>query len=77
MVVVEAPYGALVTDQHTQPGWLLELVARLQIRYPAVPLALADSRKLAEEYTYRYLAAALVHHAPDHAPPDDASKPAA
>jgi hypothetical protein len=25
----------------------------------------ADSRKLAEEYTYRYLAAALVHHAPD------------
>ncbi len=71
MVVVEARYGALVNDQHTQPGWLLELVARLQIRYPAVPIAFADSRKLAEEYTYRYLAAALVHHAPGHDEPGD------
>ncbi|MDP9384135.1 MAG: hypothetical protein M3P50_02680, partial [Actinomycetota bacterium] len=71
VVVVEARYGALVNDQHTQPGWLLELVARLQIRYPAVPIAFADSRKLAEEYTYRYLAAALVHHAPDQDEPGD------
>jgi hypothetical protein len=64
-VVVEARYGALVNDPHSQPGWLLELVARLQVRYPTVPLVFADSRKLAEEYTYRYLAAALVHHAPE------------
>jgi ERCC4-type nuclease len=64
-VVVEARYGALVNHPHTQPGWLLELVARLQVRYPAIPLVFADSRKLAEEYTYRYLAAALVHHAPE------------
>lgn len=67
-VVVEERYGALVDNQHTQPGWLLELVARLQIRYPAVSIVFADSRKLAEEYTYRYLAAALVHHAPQHPP---------
>jgi hypothetical protein len=66
-VVVEQRYGALIKDPHTQPGWLLELVARLQVRYPNVPIVFADSRKLAEEYTYRYLAAALVHHAPDHA----------
>jgi hypothetical protein len=72
-VVVEARYGALVNHEHTQPGWLLELVARLQVRYPTVPIAFADSRKLAEEYTYRYLAAALVHHAPEHAPPDEPS----
>jgi ERCC4-type nuclease len=62
-VVVEQSYGALLNHEHTQPGWLLELVARLQVRYPAVPIVFADSRKLAEEYTYRYLAAALVHHA--------------
>lgn len=67
-VVVEARYGALLDNQHTQPGWLLELVARLQIRYPTVPIVFADSRKLAEEYTYRYLAAALVHYAPHHDP---------
>jgi ERCC4 domain len=68
-VVVEERYGALLNDPHTQPGWLLELVARLQVRYPAVPIVFADSRKLAEEYTYRFLAAALVHHAPDEAAP--------
>src|SRR5215216_276792 len=66
-VVVEERYGALLDNQHTQPGWLLELVARHQVRYPAVPIVFADSRKLAEEYTYRFLAAALVHHAPEHA----------
>lgn len=70
-VVVESRYGALVNDPHTRPGWLLELVARLQIRYPAVPIVFADSRKLAEEYTYRYLAAALVHHAPEDDRTDD------
>ena len=63
-VVVEERYGALLKDEHVQPGWLLELVARLQVRYPAVPIVFADSRKLAEEWTYRFLAAALVHHAP-------------
>jgi ERCC4 domain len=67
-VVVEARYGALLDNKHTQPGWLLELVARLQVRYPSVPIVFADSRKLAEEYTYRFLAAALVHYAPKHAP---------
>ncbi len=68
-VVIEARYGDLLDNQHTQPGWLLELVARLQVRYPSVPIVFADSRKLAEEYTYRFLAAALVHHAPEHAAP--------
>ena len=63
-VVVEERYGALLDNRHTRPGWLLELVARLQVRYPSVPIVFADSRKLAEEWTYRFLAAALVHHAP-------------
>jgi hypothetical protein len=62
-VVVEQRYGALLNDRHTRPGWLLELVARLQVRYAAVPIVFADSRKLGEEYTYRFLAAALTQHA--------------
>jgi hypothetical protein len=75
-VVVEQRYSALLDNQRAQPGWLLELVARLQVRYPAVPIVFADSRKLAEEYTYRYLAAALVHHTPDHEPTiDDPPRP--
>ncbi len=70
-VVVEERYGALLDNKHAQPGWLLELVARHQVRYTAVPIVFADSRKLAEEWTYRFLAAALVHHTPDHADPRD------
>jgi ERCC4 domain-containing protein len=74
-VVVEERYGALLDNQHTQPGWLLELVARHQVRYPAVPIVFADSRKLAEEWTYRYLAAALVDHAPEPAQQPDGDPP--
>jgi hypothetical protein len=76
-VVVEERYGKLLDNQHAQPGWLLELVARHQVRYPAVPLVFADSRKLAEEWTYRFLAAALVHHTPEPAGPDEDPAPQA
>jgi hypothetical protein len=41
-----------------QPGWIPELLARLQVRYPGVPVVFAENRKLAEEWTYRFLAAA-------------------
>ena len=63
-VVVEERYSALLKAPHVQPGWLCEAVARLQVRYPTVPIVFADSRKLAEDYTYRFLAAALDLHAP-------------
>jgi hypothetical protein len=66
-VVVEERYGSLLRSEHVPPGWLLELVARLQVRYPSVPIVFADSRKLAEEWTYRFLAAARVQHAPERA----------
>ncbi len=62
-VVVEERYAALLKVPYVQPGWLCEAVTRLQVRYPAVPIVFADSRKLAEDYTYRFLAAALDHHA--------------
>lgn len=61
-VVVEERYSALVKAPRVQPGWLCELVAQLQVRYAGVPLVFADSRKLAEDYTFRFLAAALVAH---------------
>jgi len=35
------------------------MLARLQVRYPEVPIVFADSRKFAEEWAYRFLAAAL------------------
>jgi ERCC4 domain len=67
-VVVEERYSALLKVERVQPGWLLELVARLQLRYPSVPIVFADSRKMAEEWTYRFLAAALAERASDVSP---------
>jgi hypothetical protein len=47
-----------------QPGWLAELTARMHVRYPSVPITFCDSRKLAEDFTHRFLAAALTEHRP-------------
>lgn len=58
VVVVEERYAALAKAERVTQGWLAELVAQLQVRYPAVPIVFADSRKLAEDYTHRFLAAA-------------------
>lgn len=57
-VVVEDRYSSLFKAERVRPGWLPELVARLQVRYPGVPIVFCDTRKLAEEWTYRFLAAA-------------------
>ncbi|HXJ66001.1 MAG TPA: ERCC4 domain-containing protein [Actinomycetota bacterium] len=58
-VVVEARYPELFKVEHVQPGWLPEVLARLQVRYPDVPIVFADTRAFAEEWTYRFLGAAL------------------
>ena len=39
--------------------------AELQVRYPAIPIVSCETRKLAEEWTYRYLAAAQSWAEPD------------
>jgi ERCC4 domain-containing protein len=59
-VVVEERYGALVKVERAEGAFLCDLVAQLQVRYPSVPVVFCDSRKLAEDWTYRFLAAALV-----------------
>lgn len=58
-VVVEDRYTSLFKSDHVEPGWLAELVARLQVRHPNVPIVFCDNRKFAEEWTYRFLGAAL------------------
>jgi hypothetical protein len=63
-VVVEGRYSSLFKVPKVQPGWLPELLARLQVRYPAVPVVFAETRALAEEWTYRFLAAALAELGP-------------
>lgn len=58
-VVVEDRYTALFKADWVEEGWLPDLVARLQVRYPSVPVVFCENRKFAEEWTYRFLAAAL------------------
>lgn len=58
-VVVEGRYPRLFEVPRAKDGWLPDVLARLQIRYREVPIVFADSRKFAEEWTYRFLATAL------------------
>jgi ERCC4-type nuclease len=58
-VVVEGRYSALFKLEHVSGAWLADILARLQVRYPEIQVVFADSRKFAEEWTYRFLAAAL------------------
>jgi hypothetical protein len=58
-VVVEARYSALYRLEHVNGSWLADQLARLAVRYPEVNLVFADSRRFAEEWTYRFLTTAF------------------
>lgn len=58
-VVVEDRYSKLFKLEHTSPGFILDQLARAQARYPSVPIVFAETRPLAEEWTFRFLGAAL------------------
>jgi ERCC4-type nuclease len=58
-IVVEARYSALFKLEHVNGSWLADQLARVEVRYPEVHLVFADSRRFAEEWTYRFLATAL------------------
>jgi hypothetical protein len=61
-VVIEDRYSSLFKLEYTKPGFVTELLAALTVRYPTVPIHFAETRPLAEEWTYRYLGAALAYH---------------
>jgi hypothetical protein len=67
-VVVEDRYSSLFKLEHTKPGFVTELLAALTVRYPTVPIHFAETRPLAEEWTYRFLGAALAYHHAEQAP---------
>lgn len=63
-IVVEGRYPALFEAPKAPEGWLPDMLARLTIRYREVPIMFADSRKFAEEWTFRFLATALADSEP-------------
>ena len=58
-VVVEDRYSRLFDLEHIRPAVAADALAEVQIRWPSVPIVFCETRPLAEEWTYRYLAAAL------------------
>lgn len=69
-IVVEGRYSGMFRSEHVSGAWLADMLARLQVRYPEVQVVFADSRKFAEEWTYRFLAAARAEAPPEGALPD-------
>jgi hypothetical protein len=57
-VVVEDRYSAVFKLDHVRPAMVADGLAELQIRWPNVPIVFCETRQLAEEWTYRFLAAA-------------------
>jgi hypothetical protein len=57
-VVVEGEYPDLFRTQPGRGSWLADMLGRLSVRYPEVPIIFAGSRKFAEEWTYRFFGAA-------------------
>jgi hypothetical protein len=57
-VVVEDRYSAIFKLGRMQPAMVADGLAELQVRWPDVPIIFCETRQLAEEWTYRFLAAA-------------------
>jgi hypothetical protein len=57
-VVVEDGYRHVFDHEYVRGSVLADGISELLVRFPAVPIVFCETRKLAEEWTYRYLAAA-------------------
>jgi ERCC4 domain len=58
-VVVEGDYPNLFRKQPGRGSWLADVLGRLAVRYPEIPIVFAGSRRFAEEWSYRFFAAAI------------------
>jgi len=58
-LVVEDRYSSLLKLTHAPTGYLPDLLARVQVRYPETPIVFMETRPLAEEWTFRWLGAVL------------------
>jgi len=59
-VVVEDRYSQVFKLDRVRPALVADGLAELQVRWAGIPIVFAETRSLAEEWVYRYLAAAHV-----------------
>ncbi|SRR5579875_456978 len=58
-VVIEDRYSQVFKQVRVRPAVVADGLAECQVRWPTVPIVFCETRPLAEEWTYRYLAAAF------------------
>lgn len=58
-VVVEDRYSRIFKLQYIRPALVAEMLAECQVQFPSVPVIFAETRPLAQEWTFRFLGAAL------------------
>ncbi|CAN5792847.1 hypothetical protein BH20ACT4_BH20ACT4_03900 [soil metagenome] len=64
-VVVEDRYSAVFKLERVRPAIIADGLGEAHARFPSVPIVFADTRPLAQEWTYRFFGAAVSHHADD------------
>src|SRR5206468_8271804 len=58
-IVVEGRLSDVIKEaDRVRPGWLMNIIAAFQVEHPRVAWMFAETRQLAEEWAYRWLAAA-------------------
>lgn len=62
-LVVDDRYSSLFKLTRIRPVTVAEQIAEAAVRYPGVPIVFAETRQLAEEWTYRFFGAAIEHRA--------------
>lgn len=65
-LVVEDRYSEVFKLERVRPSVVAEGIAEAQVRFSTVPIVFAETRLLAQEWTYRFFGAALAHHREHH-----------
>ncbi len=63
--MVEDRWSSVFKLERVRPSVVADGLAESQVRFPSVPIVFCETRKLAQEWTYRFLGAAVAHHHDD------------
>jgi hypothetical protein len=61
-LVVEDRWSSVFKLDRVRPAIVADALAEAQVRFPNVPIVFCETRKLAQEWTYRFLGAAIANH---------------
>jgi hypothetical protein len=64
-LAVEDRWSSVFKLDRVRPAVVADGLAEAQVRFPTVPIVFCETRRLAQEWTYRFLGAALAHHHDD------------